>query len=227
MTDRIASNVRAVRERMGKAAERAGRDPSSVTLVAVSKKIPPAAIRQAVESGVRELGENYVQELCEKQAALAFLADLGVSWHYIGRLQKNKAKDVVGRVALLHGVDSSELARIVDKHAQAHGILQDVLVQVNVAGEATKAGIPPADLPGLLETVAPLSGIRCLGLTTIPPPATFPEENRRHFRVLAKLAAQHHLPHLSMGMSDDFEVAIEEGATLVRIGTAIFGPRRS
>ncbi len=220
----IADRLARVRERVVAAAARAGRAADSVTLVAVAKTHPAEAVRAALAAGARDLGENYVQELRGKQALLGELGD--VRWHFIGKLQKNKAKDVVGRVALVHTVDDAELAQVLARRAAAAGVVQDVLVEVNVGGEAQKAGVAPAALPALLDAIAALpAGVRCVGLMTIPPPAHAPEDNRVHFRALAGLARAHALPVLSMGMSDDFEVAIEEGATHVRVGTSIFGVR--
>jgi pyridoxal phosphate enzyme (YggS family) len=207
LSERIAS----VQARVARAA--AGR---AVTLVAVTKTHPPERVREAHAAGLAIFGENYVQELAAKRAALA---DLAIAWHFIGHLQKNKAKDVAGQVALIHGVDSLALAQAIDRRAPRP---QDVLVEVNVAGEATKAGVAPAALPELLDGMRGLANVRCRGLMTIPP---FGGDNRPHFRRLAELARAHGLPELSMGMSDDFEVAIEEGATIVRVGTALFGAR--
>jgi len=212
----IADRADEVRARLERAAARAGRRPDEVTLVAVSKAQPVAAVRGAHAAGLRAFGENYVQEWAEKAA---MLADLELAWHFIGHLQRNKAKEVAGRVALIHGVDSPALAEALARRAPA---TQDVLVEVNVAGETTKSGIAPAELAPLLEAMARLPQIRCRGLMAIPPPD---QDNRLHFRALAALARAHGLPELSMGMSDDFEVAVEEGATIVRVGTAIFGPR--
>jgi PLP dependent protein len=206
----LAERIAAVRARVERAA--AGRP---VTLVGVSKTHPPEVMREAVAAGLTVFGESYAQELLQKRAALA---DLAVEWHFIGHLQRNKAKDVVG-VRLIHGVDSLPLAQAIDRRAAAP---QDVLVEVNVAGEGTKAGIAPAELPALLDGMGGLAKVRCRGLMCIPPAGA---DNRRHFQRLASLARAHGLPELSMGMSDDYEVAIEEGATIVRVGTAIFGAR--
>jgi hypothetical protein len=221
----IAERLAAVHERIAAAAARAGRAASSVTLVAVSKTHPPSLIREAARAGQRDFGENYVQELVEKRAALVDL-DPPPRWHYIGRLQRNKAKDVAGRCALVHAVDGAKLAAEIDRRALAAGAAQDVLVQVNLSGEATKGGVSEAELPALLDAIRPLARVRCVGLMTMPPPVDDAELNRPFFRRLASLARAHALPELSMGMSDDFEVAIEEGATLVRVGTAIFGARQ-
>jgi pyridoxal phosphate enzyme (YggS family) len=209
-------NADAVRARIAAACARAGRAEASVTLVAVAKTKPAEVVREAFAAGLSAIGENYVQELTAKQAALA---DLPIAWHYIGRLQRNKAKDVAGKVALIHTVDSLALAEALDRRAAAP---QDVLVQVNLAGEEQKGGVGEAELPALLDGIAALAKVKCRGLMIIPPAEG---DNRRHFRALAELARKHALPELSMGMSDDFEVAIEEGATIVRVGSAIFGAR--
>jgi PLP dependent protein len=222
VTAGLAERVARVRERVAEAARRAGRNQTEVTLIAVSKTHPPELVREAHRAGLTAFGENYVQELRAKQTALADIADL--AWHFVGGLQRNKAKEVVGRVALLHALDGVPLAEALSRRAPA-GVVQDVLVEVNVGGEASKAGVAPADLPALLGALPAFPGVRCRGLMAIPPPALRPEDNRPHFRALAALARAHGLAELSMGMSDDFEVAIEEGATLVRVGTAIFGPR--
>jgi pyridoxal phosphate enzyme (YggS family) len=208
----LDEQIAAVRARVARAAR--GRE---VTLVAVSKTHPAEVLRAAHAAGLRVFGENYVQELVAKQAALADLGD--VAWHFVGHLQRNKAKDVAGRVALLHGVDSLALAQAIERRAAAP---QDILVEVNTAGEASKAGVAPADLPALLGELRALAKVRCRGLMCIPPAG---EDNRLRFRALAELAREHALPELSMGMSEDYEVAIEEGATIVRVGTAIFGRR--
>jgi pyridoxal phosphate enzyme (YggS family) len=206
----LAERIADVRARIARAA--AGRQ---ITLVAVTKTHPPETVRAAFAAGLSTFGENYVQELGAKQAALA---DLPVAWHFVGHLQRNKAKDVVGRVALVHGVDSAALAEALARRATS---IQDVLIEVNVGGEASKAGVAPADLAALLRAIAPLDKVRCRGLMAIPPPGG----GRAHFQRLAALARDHGLPELSMGMSDDFELAVEEGATIVRVGTALFGPR--
>ena len=218
----IPARLEEVRRRIARAAERAGRDPQAVTLVAVSKTHPVEAIRVAHAAGAQVFGENYVQELQRKQEALA---GLDLSWHLVRRLQRNKAKDVVGRVALVHSVDSAPLAEALARRAAAAGGVQDVLVEVNLAAEASKAGVAEAGLDALLAAIAPRASLRCLGRMTMPPPADDPETSRPVFRALARLAAARGLVELSMGMTGDFEVAIEEGATLVRVGTAIFGER--
>ena len=212
----VAESVAAVRARIAAACARAGRAESGVTLFAVSKTHPAAAIRAAAAAGVRDFGENYVQELVAKGAELA---DLDLRWHFVGHLQRNKAKDVVGRVALVHGVDSLALAEALDRRATAP---LAVLVQVNAGDEAGKAGVGWDEVAPLVASMAKLERVRCRGLMAIPP---LGDDNRPRFRRLAALAASLGLPEVSMGMSDDFEAAIEEGATIVRVGTAIFGAR--
>lgn len=226
----LAERLERVRARIAAAAARAGRSPDEVTLVAVTKTVPAETIRRAWELGIRHVGENRAQELKAKQPALA---DLPLIWHFVGRLQTNKVRDVVGRVGLVHSLDRWALAEAIDGRARRLGICQDCLVQVNVTGEPTKAGLPPEEVLPFLRRVAELPGIRVLGLMTIAPLAGGAEAARDAFRRLRGLAERLRreapprveMRHLSMGMTGDFEVAIEEGATLVRIGTAIFGER--
>jgi hypothetical protein len=217
----VKANLERVRERMARAAERAGRRAEDVLLVGVSKTVEVARIREAIEAGVPALGENRVQEARAKIAALG----RPVPWHLVGALQTNKAKDAVALFDLVHSLDRVELARECDRRAAARGQALDVLVQINVAGEPTKGGVAPAELDALLEALASCTHLRVRGLMAMPPEAATAEDSRAWFRALAKLAERHGLRELSMGMSGDFEVAIEEGATIVRVGTAIFGPR--
>jgi len=221
----------AVLARIGRAARRAGRDPGAVTLVAASKAVPVERLLEAVACGCRIFGENRVQEALGKIEALKECG--GIEFHLIGPLQPNKVKHAVGRFALLHALDRLEVAERLDRVARERGITQRVLLEVNVSGEATKHGFSPADLAGTAERMGAFTGVRVLGLMTIPPPADKPEDARPHFRRLRELAAQVEalgipgvsMKELSMGMSGDFEVAIEEGATMVRVGTALFGER--
>lgn len=225
----VAANVRAVEARIARAARNRGRSPDEVLLVAVSKAIDAERIRQAIAAGVPALGENRVQEAKGKISLLG----RQVPWHLVGALQTNKAKDAVLLFDLIHSLDRVELGRELDRRARSVSKAVDALVQVNLAGEATKGGFPPDDLKNALEALAPLTGIRVRGLMTIPPLAEDPEASRPWFRQLRELATfvngwgldRVEMTHLSMGMSGDFEVAVEEGATMVRIGTAIFGPR--
>ena len=214
----IAENLAAVRERIARAADRARRDPASVALIAVSKMHDAAAIRAAYEAGQRRFGENYVQELDAKATELAALSDL--EWHFIGHLQRNKVKAVLRARPVVHTVDSTRLA---DELAQrATGGRARVLLQVNVAREPQKSGAAPEELDALVAHARALPALDVLGLMLIPPESGDP---RPHFRALRALAERHGLAELSMGMSSDLDVAVEEGATLVRVGTAIFGPR--
>lgn len=217
--------------RIAAAAARAGRRPGDVGLVAVSKRHPPELVAAAARAGVTDLGENYAQELVGKMDALAGdPAARGLAWHFIGRLQRNKVRLVVGRVALIHAVDSIELAREIDRRAAEAGRVQPILIAVSAAGEAQKTGVDPDALGRLLEEIAGLSALDCAGLMTMPPWPDAPEDSRRYFRELREIrdrlaTPDRPLPHLSMGTTGDLEVAVEEGATLVRVGTALFGPR--
>ena len=227
----IAERVSAVRERILRAAERAGRTPADITLVGISKTHPPEAIRAAFEAGLRDLGENKVQEAAPKIEALAGPGTEGLRWHLVGHLQSNKARRAVDLFARIHSVDSAALAARIDRAAAEAGRAVSILVQVELAGEATKTGLSESALLPALEAMRGLAHVRVDGLMTLPPYADDPEEVRPLFRKLRALrdwAAERGLLHgreLSMGMSHDFEVAIEEGATLVRVGTAIFGER--
>ena len=226
MVEGIRERLAVVRRRIEAAAGRSGRAASSVTLVAVSKTMPVEAIREAVAAGATILGENRVQEARDKIAALAGAAQ----WHLIGHLQTNKAKLAVGLFDRIHSLDSIRLAHELDRHAGEAGRLVRCLVQVNVGGEAQKNGAPEEEVRPLLETASRLPHIAVEGLMAIPPFLSDPEAVRPFFRRLRALRDElvrdgFSLPDLSMGMTHDFEVAIEEGATLVRVGTAIFGPR--
>jgi hypothetical protein len=217
----VAENLARVRERVARAAERAGRRPDDVLLIGVSKTVEAARIRQAIEAGVPALGENRVQEAKEKVAALG----RPVPWHLIGHLQTNKVRDALALFDLIHSLDRLELAQECERRASQQGRAVEMLVQVNVGGEASKGGFEPGELAEALEAISRLAHVRVGGLMTIPPVVTRAEDARGWFRTLAELGKRHGLPELSMGMSADFEVAIEEGATMVRVGTAIFGPR--
>jgi PLP dependent protein len=224
----IAENLARIRRRMADAAARAGRDENSVRLVAVSKTKPVAMMKEAIQAGVRILGENYVQEAIPKIEAIG----PEVQFHFIGHLQSKKARQVVPHFSMIHSVDSIKLAEEISKRSLAMGKVMDILIQVNVAGEESKFGIRPEELRPLLEEIASLEGAAVKGLMTMPPYFDQPERVRPFFRVLRELAGSLEgavkgvtLKELSMGMSGDFEVAIEEGATLVRVGTSIFGER--
>jgi PLP dependent protein len=216
-------------EILGRIADaRARGEGQPVQLVAVSKRQPVSAITEAVAAGVRELGENYAQELRDKRDALP---DPTLRWHMIGPVQRNKVKLVLG-TALIHTVDRAELLAAIDARAGALGIVQPVLVQVNLVGEPGKAGVAPDQLGALLDHFVGLAHVRCTGLMLIPPVAA-PEQTRAHFAGLRALRDREaaiardgiELRELSMGMSDDYELAIEHGATIVRVGTALFGAR--
>jgi len=225
----IIERWREVLRQMALAAHRAGREPDCVRLLAVSKLHGAQDILALFQAGQPMFGENYVQEALGKMALLP----AEVSWHFIGHLQTNKVKSVVGRFALVHGVDSLKLARSLQGQAAAQGVVQDVLVQVNLAGETQKSGILEAELPVLAEFLAASPSLRWQGLMLMPPFFDDPDRARPYFARLRELAETLRasfglpLPELSMGMTGDFEAAIEEGATLVRIGTRIFGERDS
>ena len=225
--DEIAGRLAEVRRRLDEAAAGAGRAPGSVRLLAVSKTKPIEAVRAAYAAGQREFGESYAQELAQKADALRDLPDL--RWHFIGRLQRNKARQVVQAARTVHTVDRAELAVELGKRAAAAGVTVDVLVEVNVSGEASKGGCPPDAVGEVLSAVAAEPSLRAVGLMTIPPDTEDPEGARPFFAALRALRDRHGgaaaLPELSMGMTHDFPVAVAEGATLVRIGTAIFGAR--
>lgn len=226
----VSENFKLVMDRIASAAKRAGRDPSSVRLVVVTKTIGRDRIREAVTAGAFILGENRVQEAKEKIEALGKIA----SWHLIGHLQSNKAKYAVKLFDLIHSVDNLELAQEIDRQAAKIGKVQDILVEVNIAGEASKAGMEVKEAPGLVAAVARLRNLSVKGLMTMPPYSEDPEDSRPYFQKLRELAgaiAKENIPNvsmqeLSMGMSGDYEVAVAEGATLVRVGTAIFGERK-
>ena len=226
----IADNVRRVRTRMRQAAERAGRDPASVRLVAASKTVDAARIRAAIAAGVTVLGENYLQETRQK---LGQLGRSDVEWHLIGPLQRNKVRYVFDLFDMMHSLDRLELAEEINRRAERLGRRLPVLLEVNVGGEASKSGWTPDGLLSDVRQLATMPNIQVRGLMTIPPPTPQPHEARPFFRQLRqlrdRLAQEGYdgmtFDELSMGMTADYEVAIEEGATLVRVGTAIFGPR--
>ena len=226
----IADGLTRVRARIAAAEKAAGRAPGSVRLLAVSKKMTADDVRAAIAAGQHAFGENYAQELRDKRTALSGDA-ASPEWHYIGPLQSNKVKYVAGQVSLVHTVDSAPLLEAL----AARGAPQACLVQVNVAGEAQKRGVPPADLPALLDHFAARPNITCAGLMLIAPLTEAPDDARPHFAALRALRDREaararpnvDLRELSMGMSGDLEAAIAEGATIVRVGTAIFGGRRA
>ncbi len=218
-----------VRERIASAAERAGRDPSDITLITVSKTFEPAIVQQAVDAGALDLGENRVQEA----AAKAFLIHGSIKWHLIGHLQSNKAKLAVTTFDVIHTVDSVALAEKLDRLAAEGSRNPSVLVQVDLGGEAAKSGALEAEVPQIVAALDRCKNLRFRGLMTLPPFFDSPEDARPYFRSLRRILDEINLDRpesaklsdLSMGMSNDFEIAIEEGATMVRVGTAIFGSR--
>ena len=217
----VAENVAMVRERIARAARGAGRDPAAVRLVAAAKTMPAEAVRQAIAAGVGDIGQNYVQE------AISIMAEIEapVRWHMIGKLQSNKAARVARAFDVVQTVDSLSLAVKLSRRAEAAGKILAVLIEVNLAAEPAKGGVAPAEVSALVAAVREQPGLRVDGLMAIPP-AGSAAESRAHFRRLRALGEENDLRELSMGMTSDFEVAIEEGATMVRVGRAIFGPRR-
>jgi pyridoxal phosphate enzyme (YggS family) len=226
----IADNLASVKERMAQAARKSGREPDAVRLVAVSKTVPVERIAEAGLVDGCVFGENKVQEARDKIETLGTEA---YHWHFIGHLQRNKVKYIPGLFELIHSVDNSELAEEIHQHSLKHDLVTPVLIQVNVSGESSKSGVHPNDLEDLLDMVVSLNGISVRGLMTIPPFDPDPEKSRKHFAALRNLRDRMRkvnvenvlMDELSMGMSNDFEVAIEEGATWVRVGSAIFGDR--
>ena len=226
----IAGNLQSVRSRIDAAARRAGRDPADIQLIAVSKTFDAEHVRAAWAAGQRDFGENKVQEALQKAAATA---DIEIQWHLIGHLQSNKARKAVGTFACIHSVDSVDLLQKLDAGAAEQGVTPDVLVQVDLAGEATKFGADTGAARAILDAALAARAVRPIGLMLIPPWNEDQEQTRPWFTRLRQLreawldegVAPTALRHLSMGMSHDFEAAIEEGATLVRVGTAIFGRR--
>ncbi len=226
----IAGNLKIIRERIASAAGRVGRDPDEITIVAVTKTVDPARIREALREGIRIFGENRVQEARDK------IADIGrdVSWHMIGHLQTNKVKSAVSLFDEIHSVDSLRLARELDREAGKQGKKLPVLVQVSLAGEAQKFGIEEKEVFSLIRVITGMDHLKLMGLMTIPPFYEDPEKGRPIYRRLRRIRDQVvamglpgvEMEHLSMGMSHDYQVAVEEGATRVRIGSAIFGERR-
>jgi pyridoxal phosphate enzyme (YggS family) len=225
----IAENIKTVQDRIAFAAMRAGREPSSIQLVVVTKTVAVDRIREAVAAGANILGENRVQEAREKIEKLGRIAH----WHLIGTLQANKAKYAVKLFDLIHSVDSLTLAKEIDRQAAKIGKIQDILIEVNIAGEESKSGVAVIDALSLVSEAAKMRSISIKGLMTMPPFSDISGDSRPYFKKLRDLAADIaaskipgiSMKELSMGMSGDFEVAVEEGATMVRVGTAIFGER--
>jgi pyridoxal phosphate enzyme (YggS family) len=226
----VLDNINSVREKIALAAREAGRDPSEILLVAAAKTKGPEAIREAVEAGVYAVGENRAQEMRAKMELGAYE---GARLHFIGHLQKNKVKYVVGVCDLIESVDSLDLLKLIDRRAAAMGTVQDVLLEINIAGEGTKSPLRPEELPEILDSMGYFPCVRVRGLMAIPPAARKPGENRawfgRMYKLFVDIGAKKYdnvcMDFLSMGMSGDFPDAIAEGANMIRLGTAIFGPR--
>lgn len=226
----ISTQLQQVRENIRQACEKAGRDPKEVTLIAVSKTKPVSMIQEAIEAGQTVFGENKVQELCLKTEALA---DQKLCWHLIGHLQRNKVKYICDKVALIHSVDSFRLAETIDKEGKKLNRVVPILIEVNVAQEDTKFGVSVEETLPLIQEIAKLSNVVIKGLMTIAPYVENPEENRPVFKKLRELSVDIkkknmnnvYMDILSMGMTNDYQVAVEEGATMVRVGTGIFGER--
>ncbi len=226
----LKQRISEIHQRINRAAEKADRDPSSIRLVVVSKTVSVERVRMAIEAGAGNLGENYVQEARDKYSALSALS---VTWHFIGHLQRNKARYVVRIFDLIHSVDSTRLAGELNKQAGKVNKIQPILIQVNLAGEKTKSGIPPEETETLVRHISTLPHLSLQGLMTMPPYFNAPKKVRPYFRQLRILRDRIMdmsienigMNELSMGMTGDFEVAVAEGATLVRVGTAIFGTR--
>lgn len=225
----INENISKVRENIVKACEKAGRNPEEVTLIAVSKTKPVSAIEEALLSGTLDYGENKVQELCDKYDVLP----KNIRWHMIGHLQRNKVKYLVGKTYLVHSVDSLRLAEQIEKEFAKHNQVCDILVEVNIAQEESKFGINAKETEELIRKIAKFEHVRIKGLMTIAPYTEDPESNREYFREIKKLSVDIRdknidnvsMEVLSMGMTGDYMVAVEEGATMVRVGTGIFGER--
>ena len=227
--DYISENIKSIREKIDNAAQKAGRDPKDVLLLAVSKTVDVPRIKAAVAEGLDELGENHVQEIMEKYEPMG----PDVKWHMIGHLQTNKVKYIIDKVKLIHSVESLKLAEEINKQAKKHGLVMDILVEINMAKEESKYGIMPEDAPAFIESLSSLENIRVRGLMTVAPNVENGEENRVYFRNLKKLLVDINAKNinninmdvLSMGMTGDYITAVEEGATIVRVGTGIFGKR--
>ncbi|MCB0365709.1 MAG: YggS family pyridoxal phosphate-dependent enzyme [Bdellovibrionales bacterium] len=230
----IANNWQKIQEQIHEAAQAAGRNPTEVRVVGVAKKQPVDSVEAAVQAGLRIVGENYAQEFLRKRESLEHLP---ITWHFVGHLQSNKARHIVGSVDLIHSVDRVSLVRKIGELAAGRGSVQDILIEVNVDSELTKNGINEADGPALIGSIQQIPGIRLCGLMGMPSLEQSPEESSRSFARLRELRDRwrselssgdvgHHLNELSMGTTHDFGYAIREGATLVRLGTLLFGPRQ-
>lgn len=226
----VTENLQKVRERITIACNKAGRSEEKVTLIAVSKTKPEEMIREAYAAGQSDFGENKVQEMCSKAE---YMSDLPIRWHLIGHLQKNKVRKAVAVACMIHSVDSVELANEIQKEAARIGKIQDILLEINVAGEESKFGLRPEEAVVVAEQIASLPNVHLCGLMTVAPYTEHPEDNRAYFAQLRKISVDIQSKNydnvsmycLSMGMSNDFEEAITEGATMVRVGSLIFGER--
>ena len=226
----LKENLEEVEEKIAKACERAGRAREEVTLIAVSKTKPVEMLQEIYDEGIRDFGENKVQEIRDKYANISW----PVRWHLIGHLQTNKIKYIVDKVALIHSVDSVKLAQAIDKEAVKHNVKEvPILIQVNFAHEDTKFGLDPKDVEDVIKEISKLEHVKIKGLMQIAPFVDDPEDNRKYFRAMKQLSVDINnknfdnvdMSILSMGMTNDYEIAVEEGATMVRVGTAIFGER--
>ncbi len=225
----ILENINQVKRNIEHACEKSGRNPEEITLIAVSKTKPVSLLEEAYETGCRHFGENKVQELCDKYEVM----EKDIQWHMIGHLQTNKVKYLIGKTCLIHSVDSYKLACEIEKQAAKHNVIMDILIEVNIANEETKFGLAKDDVIELIKQVALLPHVRINGLMTVAPYVEDSEENRQYFRNIKQLSVDINNQNidnvsmnvLSMGMTGDYMVAIEEGATLVRVGTGIFGER--
>lgn len=226
----VSENIKKVQNNIIDAAQAAGRDPKEVTLIAVSKTKPVEALQEAYDAGMRDFGENKVQEIVEKYDKLP----QDIRWHLIGHLQTNKVKYIIDKVYMIHSVDSYKLACEISKHAQKHNVIMPILIEVNVANEETKFGVKPENTEELVKMISQLPAISVKGLMTVAPFTENPEENSTYFSTLKQLLVDINAKNidnvnmdcLSMGMSGDYMVAINEGSTYVRVGTSIFGQRQ-
>lgn len=226
----VTENLKLVEDRISRACVRSGRNREEVTLIAVSKTKPVEMMEEAMKSGIRVFGENKVQEILKKEPELPN----DIDWHLIGHLQRNKVRQITGKVAMIHSVDSLRLAEQIQKEYEKQELTARILIEVNVAGEESKFGLMPEETEDVIREIAKMPNIEVCGLMTIAPFVDNPEDNRIHFRNLRKLLVDINaknidnvsMRELSMGMTGDYEVAIEEGATFVRVGTGIFGSRQ-
>lgn len=226
----IKENIEKIRERIKISAEKSGRNAESIMLVAVSKTFPVEYIEEAYRSGIREFGENYIQEATEKIDSL----DISAHWHFMGHLQANKVRNAVKHFPVIQSIDSGKLLKRINRIAGEEGKTIEVLIEVNLVGEESKFGVDPAEVYPILESAQSYQNVKICGLMLLPPFYDNPEKNRTNFRKLKEMADEINKKdysnwenkYLSMGMTDDFEIAIEEGSNMVRIGRAIFGPRR-